>query len=211
MKSLTKALLSVALLGSFVGAEVIAETEAKAKPKFPLRVSIDVSTKRTKRNIGAGSDGEAKIEQVQVIVRIRKSGGQPWTEPVSAELYVIGKQVQTGYYGIIDVQKGTGTFSKENDNTFEYKSPFYSLGRTTGNINVGGSYETYLVVVTDAEGKIIDTRSGRSISDKGIALIREMGPMTLFDRDGNIVGKADATGAAFKAAIPSATNPGDNN
>ena len=210
MKSLTKALLSVAILGSFAGTEVMAETEAKAKPKFPLRVSIDVSTKRHTRNIGAGSEGEAKVQQVQVIVRIRKSGGQPWTEPVSAELYVIGKQIQTGYYGIIDVQKGTGTFSKENDNTFEYKSPFYSLGRTSGNINVGGSYETYLVVVTDAEGNIVDTRCGRSISDEGIAFIRELGPKTLFDRDGNILGKVEESGAAFRAAVPAAVDPGDD-
>jgi hypothetical protein len=202
MKNLTKALLSVAVMGCFVVAE--------AQTKFPLRVSIDVSTKRSKRNIGAGSDGEAKTEQVQVIVRIRKSGGQPWTEPVSAELYVIGKQIQTGYYGIIAVEKGTGTFSKENDNTFEYKSPFYSLGRTSGNINVGGSYETYLVIVTDADGKIVDTRSGRSISDKGIALIRKMGPQTLFDRDGNVVGKVENPGQAFKRAIPAATDPGDD-
>jgi hypothetical protein len=202
MKSLMKSMVCVAVLGSMVAAE--------AQTKFPLRVSIDVSTKRQRRNIGAGSDGEAKVEQVQVTVRIRKSSGQPWTEPIHAELYVIGKQIHTGYYGIIDVQKGSGTFSKENDNSFEYKSPFYSLGRTSGNINVGGAYETYLVVVTDAEGKIVDTRSGRSISDKGIALIREMGPETLFDRDGNVIGKVENPGQAFKKAIPSATDPGND-
>lgn len=202
MKNVMKTFLGVVMLGSVVTVSSAAQ--------FPLRVDIDVSTKRDTKNIGAGSDGEARVEKVQVIVKIRKSGGQPWTKPVSAELYVIGKQIQTGNLAIIDVQKGTGVFSKENDNSFYYKSPFYSLGRTSGNINVGGVYETYLVVVTDDEGNIVATRCGRAIKDKGIAFIRELGPMTMFDRDGNVLGKLEDPGAAFKLAVPAAVDPGDD-
>lgn len=201
MNGMIKGLLGIAVMGSVLAAE--------AQTKFPLKVDIDVSTKRSKRTIGAGDDGEAKVEQVQVIVKIRKSSGQPWPDPVTAELYVIGKQIQTGYYGIIDVKKGSGVFNKDDDNSFKYTSPMYSLGRTSGNINVGGIYETYLVVVTDHNGKIIDTRCGRHIEDKGIAFIRELGPDTLFDRDGNVVGKIDGKGDAFKKAIPAAVSTGD--
>jgi hypothetical protein len=192
------------------GAVLASAAVASAQTQFPLRVSIDVSAKSQKRSIGAGSEGEAKVEQVQVRVRVRKTSSQPWEQPVNAELYVIGKQIQTGYYGIIDVKKGEFTFNKEDDNSFEYVSPMYSMGRTSGNINVGGVYETYLVVITDHTGKIVDTRSGRAIKDEGIAFIRELGPQTLFDRDGNVLGKIENPGEAFKAAIPSATNPGDN-
>ena len=201
MKSMIKTLLGVAVMGSVV--------VASAQTVFPLRVDIDVSTKRSRKSIGAGYDGEAKVEQVQVIVKIHKSSGQPWEDPINAELYVIGKQIHTGYYGIIVVKKGSGTFDKENDNSFKYTSPMYSLGKTSGNINVGGVYETYLVVVTDHTGKVIATRSGRSLSDEGIAFIRELGPQTLFDRDGNVIGKLEDPGKAFRKAIPSATNPGD--
>ncbi len=200
MKSLFKSVLCFAVLGSVVAAE--------AQTKFPLRVDVDVSTKRSKQTIGAGIDGEAKVENVQLIVKIRKSSGQPWDEPITAELYVIGKQLQTGYYGIIDVKKGSGKFDKENDNSFRYESPMYPIGRTSGNINVGGTYETYLVVVTDHEGNIVTTRSGRAIKDEGIAFIRELGPKTLFDREGNVIGKVENPGEAFKKAIPSATNRG---
>lgn len=201
MNGMMKGLLGVAVVGSVLVAE--------AETKFPLKVDIDVSTKRHTKSIGAGDDGEAKVEQVQVIVKIRKSGGQPWPDPVTAELYVIGKQIQTGYYGIIDVKKGSGVFNKDDDNSFKYTSPMYMLGKTTGNINVGGVYETYLVVVTDHNGEIIDTRCGRHIKDEGIAFIRELGPETLFDRDGNVVGKADMKGSAFKKAIPAAVSTGD--
>jgi len=198
MKSLVTSILAVTIVGSSM--------MAHAQTKFPLRVDVDVSTKRSKRSIGAGQEGEAKVENVQLIVKIRKASGQPWEEPVTAELYVIGKQIQTGYYGIIDVKKGSGVFNKEDDNSFKYTSPMYPIGKTSGNINVGGTYETYLVVITDHEGNIVTTRSGRSIGDEGIAFIRELGPQTLFDRDGNIVGKLENPGEAFKAAIPAAVD-----
>ncbi|VGO16099.1 hypothetical protein PDESU_04689 [Pontiella desulfatans] len=201
MKGMVKGLVCIAVLASVAVVE--------AQTKFPLRVDIDVSAKSSRKSIGAGMDGEAKTEQVQVRVKVRKSSSQPWDNPVSAELYVIGKQIHTGYYGIIDVQKGEFKFSKENDNTFEYTSPMYTLGRTSGNINVGGSYETYLVVISDHNGEVIDTRSGRHIKDKGIEFIRKLGKKTLFDRDGNVIGELENPGKAFKKAIPSATDPGN--
>ncbi len=202
MKGVIKGITIAAVLASAI--------VASAQTKFPLRVDIDVSTKRSRKSIGAGADGEAKVEQVQVKVKIRKSSGQPWEEPITAELYVIGKQVHTGYYGIIDVKKGSGTFDKAKDNAFEYTSPMYPIGKTSGNINVGGSYETYLVVVTDHTGKIVDTRCGRSIREEGIKFIRELGPQTLFDRDGNVIGQLENPGEAFKKAIPAATDPGND-
>ncbi len=194
MNGVSKGLLSAVVMGAVVAAEA----------QFPLKVDIDVSTKRSTKQIGAGDDGNARVENVQVRVKVRKSGGQAYTDPLNIELYVIGKQIHTGYYGIIDVVKKEFNFTKENDNTFEFKSQMYALPRTDGNINVGGTYETYLVVVTDKDGKIIDTRSGRVIKEKGIAFIREMGPKTLFDRDGNVVGKIDPNASAVKKAIPAA-------
>lgn len=189
-------------------AVLVSVMTSQAQTKFPLRVDVDVSTRRSKRNIGAGRDGEAKVEQVQLIVKIRKSSGQPWDDPITAELYVIGRQIHTGYYGIIDVQTGSGTFNKDDDNAFRYESPMYSLGRTSGNINVGGSYETYLVVITDHEGNVVTTRSGRSLNDEEIAFIRELKKMTMFDRDGNVIGKLKNPNQAFKKAVPAAVNPG---
>ncbi|MEN7972975.1 MAG: hypothetical protein ABFR47_03980, partial [Verrucomicrobiota bacterium] len=91
MKGLSKGLLSVAVLG------IIASSAYAA---FPLKVDIDVSTKRHKKSIGAGDAGEAKVEQVQVRVKVRKAGGAPYTDKLTAELYVIGQQIHTGYFGI---------------------------------------------------------------------------------------------------------------
>ncbi|MEN8254503.1 MAG: hypothetical protein ABFR33_03435 [Verrucomicrobiota bacterium] len=198
MKGLMKGFLSAAILASVMATSVYAT--------FPLRVDIDVSTKRHKKSIGAGDAGEAKVEQVQCRVKIRKAGGSPYADQLTAELYVIGQQIHTGYFGIIDVVKKDFTFTKENDNTFEFLSKMYALGATSGNINVGGKYETYLLVVVDKDGKIIETRSGRVIRERGVSLIREMGPRTLFDRDGNVVGKVENKGEAFRAAVPAATS-----
>ena len=200
MKVLFKSLLGAALIGSTIAAE--------AQTQFPLRMDIDVSARRNSQNIGAGRDGQARVERVSLRVRIRRASGSPHSDPLKAEVFVIGRQTHTGYYGIIDVIKKDFNFAEER--LFEFTTREYALGRTTGNINVGGTYETFLVVVTDEKGEIIETRSGRVIGDEGIALIREMGPSTLFDRDGNVVGKVDEKNSAFKRAVPSATNPGSD-
>ena len=202
MKKVLTGLLGAAVIGSVL--------TAQAQNKFPLRVDIDVSAKQSRKNIGAGAEGEAKIEQVQVRVKIRKSSGEPWVKPVTAELYVIGRQIHTGYYGVLDVIKEEFTFSKENDNTFQFNSKMYSLTRTSGNINAGGTYETYLLVIVDDEGKVVETRSGRVIKEQGIAFIRELGPKTLFDRDGNVIGEFERNKEAMSNAIRSATDPGDD-
>lgn len=182
---------------------------AGAQTKFPLRVDIDVSAKRSKQNIGAGKSGEAKLQHVTIKVKVRKTSSQPWNEPVYAELYVIGKGVHVDKYGIIDVKKGEFRFTKENKNTFEYTSPSYTLGRTSGNINVGGEYETYLVVISDHNGNMVDYRCGRAIKEEGIAFIRKLGPKALFDKDGNVE-ELKNPGEAFKAAIPAAVHPGSD-
>lgn len=199
MNSKVKSLLSLMVLGAICSTGVLAAT-------FPLRVDIDVSVKRDSSNIGAGSAGEAKMEMVKCRVKVRKSGGQAYTKPLTAELYVIGRQIQTGYYGVIDVVKKQFTFSKENDNTFEFTTRAYPFGKTTGNVNVGGKFETYLLVIVDDQGKIVDTRSGRVIREKGIEFIRKLGANTLFDRDGNVIGPIDQNHTTFKAGAAAAVS-----
>jgi hypothetical protein len=201
MKGLKNSLLCALILG-------IATT---ASAQFPLRLNIDVSARQNKSQVGAGASGEARVNQVQVTVNISQRGGQLYTEPLQMELYVIGRQTHTGNYGIMDVVEKNFTFTKENQRSFEFKSQQYAFPETRGNIGVGAKYETYLVVVTDKDDNVIDTRSGRVIRDEGIAFIRELGPMTLFDRDGNVLGKVENPGQAFRTALPSAVNPGSSN
>jgi len=204
MKGMTRGLLSAVIIGSVVSTYA-AETVKKKKAEFPLKVDIDVSTKRVKKIIGEGNEGDAKVNWVSCKVKIRKAGGQPYEDTLKVELYIIGRQVQTGYYGIIDVIKKDFKLLKEEKYTFEFKTRSYPIGRTSGNINVGGVYETYLVVIVDKDGKVVDTRSGRVIKEKGITFIRKLGPETLFDRDGNVIGKGQPN-SAFKKAIPTAVN-----
>ena len=127
MKTWVKGLICATVIGSVLTAEA-----------FPLRVDIDVSTKRDRKMVGAGDSGEVKMETVTVKVKVRKSGGDIPEGKLFAELYVIGKQLHTGYYGIIDVQKGEFELLQENQYTAEYTSPPYTLTTTGGNIKAGG-------------------------------------------------------------------------
>ncbi len=198
MKGMFKVVLGVVALGAVVAAEA----------RFPLQMDIDVSARRNTKNIGAGSEGQARVENVSLRVRVRRASGSPDAQPLTAELYVIGRQIHTGYFGIIDVVKKDFSFAEER--LFEFTTSEYALGRTDGNINVGGVYETFLVVIVNDKGEVLETRSGRSIGERGVGLIREMGPSTLFDRDGNVVGKVDVKNSAFKKAVPVATRPGND-
>jgi len=64
MKGMAKGLLSVAVMGCVVA--------ASAQTTFPLRVDIDVSAKRSTKQVGAGSSGEAEVEYVHSCVSMRK-------------------------------------------------------------------------------------------------------------------------------------------
>ena len=194
MKSWIKGMICVSVLGSVLVSEAA----------FPLRLDIDVSTKKSRKQIGAGDSGEVRAETVQVKVKCRKAGGDLPEGKLHAELYVIGKQIHTGNYGIIDVQKGDFELLKENGYAAEYASPTYTLGETKGKINAGGKYETYLVVISGPDGEMIDYRSGRSLSEEEVAFIRTLGPKTMFDKDGNVLGQLENEGEALKVAIPAA-------
>ena len=194
-------------IGIFFAGCVLA---ASAQSEFPLRFDIDVSTKTDTRTIGSGDSGQAKVDMLQCRVKIRKSGGPENSGPLTAELYIIGQQIQTGYYGIMDVVKKSFTLDNKDENIFEFTTKDYPFAQTSGNINVGSRYETYLLVISDENGKVLETRSGRAIGKKGIERIRELGPMTLFDRDGHVVGKIEDPGAAFRAAVPAAVSSGSD-
>ena len=173
--------LSVFIFGAVVATTVRAD--------FPLKLSIDVSNKRNTYVVSSSNNGETKIERVNVDAKIRKAGGQEYTGELTAELYIIGQKVNSGYYGIIDIVKTNFCLTAENDQTFELKTKPYEIGYASGNMKTGARYETYLLVVVDKEGKIIDWRCGRALSQKGIDFIRKQGVNTVFDRDGYVLGK----------------------
>ena len=178
--------------------------------QFPLRVDIDASASTEQLNIGAGQDGEASVEKVTVGVAVKKDSGQPWEHTVTAELYIIGTPVGMDAFTVVGKTVKEFTFNKENDNTFEFESPVYNFGETSGNINLGLEYETYLVIVIDHTGKVVDTRCGRSLNEKEMALIRKLELNKIYDKDLNIVGTVDQLNQATKKAVPSATDPGDS-
>ena len=178
--------------------------------QFPLRVEIDASADSETINIGAGADGEAKVEIVSIGVEIEKSSSQPWEKPVSAELYVIGVPVGMEAFTVVGVTKKEFNFTKDNDNEFEFNSPKYRFGETSGNINVGLEYETYLVVVTDHEGKVVETRCGRALDEKEMQLVRTLEINKIYNKDLEIIGTVDELADATKASVGAATDPGDS-
>ena len=175
----------------------------------PLRVDIDASASTDQINIGAGAEGEASIEKVTVGVTIKKTSSEPWRKPVGVELYILATPVHMDAFTVMGVTRQTFKFTQENENTFEFNSPVYSFGETSGNINLGLEYETYLVIVIDDKGKAVETKCGRSLDEKEMALIRKLEIGKIYDKELNIVGTVDQVKDATKKAVPSATDPGE--
>jgi len=93
-----------------------------------VRVDINVGTKRTTYNIGAGNQGESKVKGTTLNVTLRKSSSMPYAGQLTAELYVLGKRIHAkGVYGVIDVLKPDFTFSTENGNEFKFTAGPYHL------------------------------------------------------------------------------------
>ena len=67
MKGIISGFIGLAVLGSVVS--------AKAESQFPLRLDIDVSSRKESKNIGSGKDGSAKVQSVSLRVRIRRASG----------------------------------------------------------------------------------------------------------------------------------------
>jgi len=208
MRSRTKAFAYFALLASAVAVKA-----QETKPVvFPLHLEIKANAVVKDRELGAGDDGAAVLQDIVVKVKIRKTSSSPYTEPLNAELYVVGRRVRNDVvYGILDIVKKKGfTLTPEDNYVYEFESDHYVIGHTTGKIEVGGEYEAYVVIVTDKDGKIVGTKSSRKLTSKEIDALRKFRKGIVFDKDGNIVGNMEQAKENFKAAVPVALQDDDD-
>lgn len=157
----------------------------------PLMLDIDVTTRRdhdTLRPI-QGDPDNIKLNSATITIKIHRSLGDVPEGKLFAELYVIGRLNDIEAYGIIDVKKGEIKLTEENDYTALFVSPPYDIDQDEEIVNKYGEYRSFLVVVSDAEGNVIDYRDGWSLRNKDITLIRKLGLKAKMDVSGRVIGE----------------------
>lgn len=159
--------------------------------QFPLRVDINASTKIDRSHTSDGMKGQISRSNVSIAVTVKKASTQPWEKPVTVELYVIGTPIDMAGFTVVSATTNEYTFSRENDNTIKFNSPTYTFGAVSGGANAGLKYETFLIIVSDAEGEVVQTRAGRSLAEKEMKLIRTLELKKIYDKDLNIIGSVE--------------------
>jgi hypothetical protein len=175
--------------------------------QFPLRVNINASTKTDRKHSSDGMKGQITRNYVTVAVTVKKSSPQPWEKPVMVELYVIGKPVDMEGFTVVGATTNEYTFSKANDNTIKFDSPIYTFAEASILEEVGLKYETYLIVVSDDQGKVVQTRAGRSLAEKEMELIRTLEPRKIYNRDLEIIGTIDDLKKDARKALGDVIDP----
>ena len=178
-----------------------------ALAQFPLRVDINASTKTDRKRTSDGMKGQITRNYVTVAVTVKKSSSQPWEKPVSVELYVIGKPVDTEGFTIVGATTNKYTFSKENNNTIKFESPIYTFAEVSLFEEVGLKYETFLIIVSDDQGKVVQTRAGRTLAEKEMELIRTLELRKIYNKDLKIIGSLDDLKKDTKKGLEKVIDP----
>lgn len=179
---------------------------AVAQETFPLLLDIDVSTKRTHDELAAVNENkdDVRFEWARVNVDISRKVGDVPKGKLAFEFYVIGRDPRSGDYGVIDVVKEAFELKESNDYRFSFSSPTYSIGEPIDVTNIADVYETYLVVVADASGKMLAYRCGWAVTDKDVSFIRKLGLKTRFDEKRTVVGELELPEPELQTSAPDA-------
>lgn len=171
-------------------AAVILFSIAKAAP---LMLDIDVSADVIMDQLVPVEDdpGEVCLDTTVLTVKVRESVGGIQDTNLVFELYVIGRMPITGELGVIDIQEGEMELSKENHFSATYVSSAYCIQPSDGLIKDHGEYETYLVVLADSSGSLLEYRCGWSIRKKDVEKIRTLRENARFNGRRRVVHEQD--------------------
>ena len=161
------------------------EDESYVRTLIPPDVSIDVKTskkakERNERFIWAHND----INIVSAETIIRKKSKSPYRGTLKAEVYLIGKEVVTDRYTLVDKTSSRIKFTDQNKGrVIVNSSGTFRVYEEYNNLEIRGwKYEGYLVVITDPIGNILTFKSDLNfLTDLNIPNIRKFHVGIFFD------------------------------
>jgi len=151
----------------------------------PPKVEISVSKVKENRSLFSRFRGVGQ-EEVQVSVKIRKISPPPYSGKLSAILLVIGRNIRTDEYVVLDRIRTTFNFTPENSNTYEFSSPKVRLTHSESGIEYGGEYEGYLVGVLGPDKRLIAAKGSRALFEEHAEELITLKRGVIFNDEGTV-------------------------
>ncbi len=151
-----------------------------------VEITARKKTKAKERNKDFVKDGDY-INVVTLDVQIEKKSREPFNRTLSAEVYLIGKEVYTGDFVLTGKGASAVKFTEENGGVspFSTAADFRVYEEYNGLQTRGAEYEGYLVLVFDPNGGLLDYKTDLSWlrEQKKIDALRKFYVGSFFDEN----------------------------
>ncbi len=156
---------------------------------IPPEMALEVYVKNDKKQMGSYSSDydsygwERKGQIVKCTATVAKKSKQENKTPLKARLYVLSKDLTTDAVEVVALAEQEFSFASQN--MVEFTSTPVSLEylKSSYEGNRGQEYEGYLLLVEDAEGKILARKASRKLYEENAEKIRLAVKGTRFDSD----------------------------
>jgi hypothetical protein len=143
----------------------------------PPELKIDVVEITDRKNTGFGGDYGSGFQiqsgSTQYKVKLIKNSTIPYTGIISAEIYIIGLRQVKSEHVLLDKTVHQVSFKDRGSDKVELMSGTVNVGEFDGGADVGLSYDGYLVVLVDAEGRVFQMEGSRSKYEEHARMIRQ--------------------------------------
>lgn len=156
---------------------------------IPPEMTLEVSVKNDKKQMGSYSSDyssygwERKGQIVKCTATVAKKSKQENKTPLKARLYVFSKDLTTDEVEVVALAEQEFSFASQNMVEFTSTPVSLEYSKSSYDGNRGQEYEGYLLVVEDAEGKIMAMKASRKLYEENAGKIRPSVKGTRFDSD----------------------------
>jgi hypothetical protein len=157
------------------------------RTRVPPEVSIDVQKKeRPKVRNDKFVQGGDVINVITLEISLHKESSAPYDGVLSAEVYLVGKEVATDDYRMLGKRLSRVEFTEENEGifTFSVSADERVYEEYNGLETRGAEYDGYLVVVADANGQRQTFKTNLSwLEDENVDKLRRFYVGSFFDEN----------------------------
>ena len=163
--------------------QLIAEDRERIELKKPPQFNIDFRKKSKLRQV-SNRFGDRSLANMPVVnyftfgVRLAQRSAGAYNHEVNIEFFAIGAQRRNNNkYILLDHQTSSFIPSDENDRSYEFWSPRrveleeYAVA---GGPTRGKKYDTYLIILTDKNGKVIEAKSEKKWPLENLENLRKL-------------------------------------